>query len=303
MKTTLRGVFTTAIVAALVGSQVQASEVKIKTEDLPKKVTESLHTRFPELTITSAAKETDAGGKTVFDIELKHKDRKYETDIQEDGVMLEVEKEIASKNWSKDLQHTIEGKYPKAKITEVMEVNKVVDKREVADHLEVTAETPDKKSVEVLTSLDGKTIRKDEQAESAPAGGDEKIKPQDLPKAVSDAVHKKYPRAEITGAEKGNEDGQQIYEVSVKSEKRNIDITFSPQGEVLSIEKTLLESERPAELTKSLSAKYPHATVKLIEEVWEKDKMTGYEATIVTADKKSIELDFDPHGKLIEDNK
>ncbi len=303
MKTTFRVAFATAIVVALIVAQSRASEVKVKTEDLPKKVSDALRARFPELTITSAMKETDADGKTVFDIELKHKNRKYETDIKEDGTMLEVEKEVASKNWSKDLHHTIEEKYPKATITEVMEVNKVVGKDEVPDHLEVTAETLDKKSVEVLTSLDGKTVRKDEQTESASTGGDEKIKPHDLPQAVAEAVHKKYPHAEITGAEKGNEDGQQIYEVSVKSEKRNIDITFSPKGEILSIEKTLLESERPAELTKSLNAKYPHATVKLIEEVWEKDKMTGYEAMIVTAEKKSVELDFDPKGILIEDKK
>ena len=31
--------------------------------------------------------------------------------------------------------------------------------------------------------------------------------------------------------------------------------------------------------------------------------MTGYEATIVTADKKSVEIDVDPKGKLIEDSK
>ncbi len=298
-----RVAFTVAVVVAIAGSRGQGSEVKIKAEELPKKVTDALNARFPGLTIVSAAKETDAAGKIVFDVELKQKDRKYETDIKEDGGMLEVEKEVASKNWSKDLQNTIEGKYPKAKITEVMEVNKVVGNEEVPDHLEITAETPDKKSVEVLTSLDGKSVRKDEQAESEPAGGDEKIKPQDLPSAVTEAVHKKYPHGKVTGAEKGNEDGQQIYEVSVKSENRNIDITFSPKGDVLSIEKTLLESERPAELTKSVMAKYPHATIKLVEEVWEKDKMTGYEATIVTADKKSVEIDLDPKGKLIEDSK
>jgi uncharacterized membrane protein YkoI len=298
-----RVAFAVTIVAAIAGSLAQGSEVKIKADDLPKTVTAALHSRFPGLTIVSAAKETDAAGKIVFDVELKQKDRKYETDIKEDGGILEVEKEIASKNWSKDLRHTIAAKYPNSKITEVMEVDKVVGTAEVPDHLEITAETPDEKSIEVLTSLDGKSVRKSEQAASEPAGGDEKIKPQDLPAAVTEAVHKKYPHGEVTGAERGNEDGQQVFEASVKSENRNIDITFSPQGEVLSIEKTLLESERPAELKKSLMAKYPHATIKLVEEVWEKDKMTGYEATIVTSDKKRVEVDLDPKGKLIEDSK
>jgi uncharacterized membrane protein YkoI len=292
-----------AVIIALVAKSGGASEEKIKPQELPKKVMDSLHARFPELTITSAAKESDANGNVVFDVELKQKNRKYETDIKENGVMLEVEKEVTSKHWSKALRDTIDAKYPKAKITEVMEVNKVAGTEEVPDHLETTIETADKKTVEVLTSLDGKSVLKDEHSETASTAGEEKVKPQDLPQAVKVGVERKYPKAEITGAEKGEEDGQQIYEVSIKSENRNIDVTFNPKGEILSIEKTLLESERPAALIQSLNAKYPHATVKLIEEVWEKDKMTGYEATIVTADKKSMELDFDPHGKLIEDKK
>jgi hypothetical protein len=73
------------------------------------------------------------------------------------------------KDWSKSLADTIEAKYPKAKIQEVLEVNKVKDKKEVPDHLEVTAETADGKSVEILTSLDGKTITEESAGEGSPA--------------------------------------------------------------------------------------------------------------------------------------
>src|SRR5262249_29155189 len=146
----------------------RASEEKVKYDDLPKSVVHSLATRFPGLTITSAIKETEADGKVVFDIELKQKDRKFETDIQKDGTMLEVEKEIFEKNWSNDLRSTIASKYPNGKIEEVLEVNKVTGGKEVPDHLEVTVATADKKHAEILLSLDGKT-EVHEDAAAAPA--------------------------------------------------------------------------------------------------------------------------------------
>ena len=262
-----------------------------------------LDKRFPSLAITSAAKETDAKGEVVYDIELKQKDRKFETDIKGDGIMLEVEKEIFPKQWSKALAATVEAKYPFGKIREVLEVDKVRDGKEIPDHLEITIETADKKSAELLTSLDGKSIVTEEASEPAAANSEENVKVADLPRAVVAGLRVQFPKAEIKSAEKGIEDGKPIYEISIHSENRNIDVTLSPAGKIVSMEKTLPPADRPKSLLDSLAAKYPHATIKLVEEVWENDVLTGYEATIVTAEKKSKEVDFDAKGKLVEESK
>jgi hypothetical protein len=218
--------------------------------------------------------------------------------------MLEVEKEIASDKWPKALKDTIASKYPHATIKKVMEVNKVTGKEEVPDHLEATVVTADKKNSEILLSLDGATIREHEEASAEePTVGEQRIKPLDLPKEVVAGLKQKFPKAKITGAEQGKEDGKHIFEISIKGENYSADVTLDPSGKILGVEKALSESERPKALLKALDAKYPHATVKLIEEVWDEAKMTGYEATIVTADKKHLELDFDSQGKLVEDSK
>src|SRR6478736_2544753 len=83
---------------AMLGGYALAAEKTIKPEELPKKVMDSLNARFPGLTIDSAAEENE-GGKTVYDVELKQKGQKFETDIQADGTMLEVEKQLAEKQW------------------------------------------------------------------------------------------------------------------------------------------------------------------------------------------------------------
>ena len=304
MGTKFRSSIAVVAVVALSGLFARASEEKIKPRDLPKSVASSLNARFPGLTITSAIRETEPNGKVVFDIELKHKDRKFETDIQKDGTILEVEKEIPAKDWSKALQSTVESKFPNGKIKEVLEVNKVTGGKEVPDHLEVTVETADKKDAEVLVSLDGKTETHEAAAAEPPKpAADEDIKPSELPSVVTEALKAKFPKAEIKSAEKGEEDGKPIFEVTIKNDKHAIDVTLSTKGEILSFEKTLKMNDLPKAMKRSLNSKYPRATVQVIEEVWEHDKLTGYEGIIITPDKKKVEVNFDPKGKLIEGKK
>ena len=115
--------------------------------------------RFPGAELTSVEKETEEG-KVVYDIELKHQGRKYEMDIQENGTLLEIEKEVAAKDVPA-ITKAVLAKYPGATVKEVMEVNKVKGKEEKPDHYEVTLLTADKKEVEVVVSLDGKSVKKE----------------------------------------------------------------------------------------------------------------------------------------------
>jgi uncharacterized membrane protein YkoI len=133
---------------------------KIAPDKLPKAVMDAIKGRFPDADITSAEKETE-DGKIVFDIALKSKGKKYEMDIEENGTIVEIEKEVASKDLPEGVTKAIEAKYPKAKIKEIMEVNKVKDKKETPDHYEVIIETADKKEQEIEVSLDGKTIKEE----------------------------------------------------------------------------------------------------------------------------------------------
>ncbi len=303
MRTAMRRSMVAAAMIISLQSRGAAEEVKIKPDELPKQVADTVGARFPGLTYVSVAKESNAAGEVVYDIELIQRDRKFETDIKADGTMLEVEKELTKKAWPKALRSTIENKYPKSTVKEVLEVDKVDGRKEVPDHLEVTIQTAGDKSVEILLSLDGKKVTEDSQKETSTAAADEDIKPSDLPKAIKDALRARFPKAKITSAEKGTEEGKPIFEVSIKNQQRNIDVTLSPRGEILSFEKTLLPSDRPKRMMETLNAKYPHASIKIIEEVWEHDKRTGYEGSIITEGKKTVEVAFDANGKLVESDK
>jgi len=133
---------------------------KIPLDKAPKAVRDAIQGRFPGADVNSIEKETEKG-KVVYDVELKQKGRKYEMDIQEDGTIIEIEKEVALNDVPAPVMQALKAKFPKATIKEVMEVNKVTGKRETPDHYEVTIETADKKTQEVTVSLDGKSIKKE----------------------------------------------------------------------------------------------------------------------------------------------
>jgi uncharacterized membrane protein YkoI len=135
---------------------------------------------------------------------------------------------------------------------------------------------------------------------AAARADEEKVPLDKLPKAVVDAVKAKFPGAELVSAGKEDENGQTVYEVAIKDKGQNIDVTFKPDGTLVSVEKEITVKDLPRAVAEALDARYPKATVKKTEEVTEGSKMT-YEIHLVTADKKSLEVVFDPSGKVVEE--
>jgi uncharacterized membrane protein YkoI len=161
MRSTIGVLGLSALVGLVVLAAVEAAGEKVAEKDIPKKVMDAVKARFPGAKITSAEKEK-SGGDVIYDIELTHKGRKYEMDIKEDGTVVEVEKEVLFQELPKRVAKALRAKFPKATIKVIMEVNLVKGKKEVPDHYEVTIETADKKTQEVIVSLDGKTIKGEE---------------------------------------------------------------------------------------------------------------------------------------------
>ncbi len=96
----------------------------------------------------------------VYDIELTHDGRKYEMDIEENGTVIEIEKEV--KPVPTAVADAVQAKYAGATIKDVMEVNKVKGKEETPIHYEVTLSVGGKPK-EVIVSLDGKKVEEEKK--------------------------------------------------------------------------------------------------------------------------------------------
>jgi hypothetical protein len=147
----------------LVAAAARADEQKIAPDKLPRAVADAVKNRFPGGKITSAEKEKE-NGKVVYDIELTQKGRHYEMDIQEDGTVIEIEKQVNLEKLPEAVRKALDDKYPNAKIKEVMEVNKVDGKKETPINYEITITTAGNKSMEVTISLDGKKVSGEQTA-------------------------------------------------------------------------------------------------------------------------------------------
>jgi hypothetical protein len=136
----------------------------------------------------------------------------------------------------------------------------------------------------------------------ADEGNEEKVALDKLPKAVTDAIKAKFEGVELVSASKEKEDGKELYEVNVKHKGHKMDVTVTPEGKIVSVEKEIDAKDAPKAVAEALNSKYPKATVKKVEEVVENEK-TVYEYLIVTADKKTLEVVFDPQGKVVKEEK
>lgn len=124
--------------------------------------------------------------------------------------------------------------------------------------------------------------------------GEEPLPLDKVPKAVMDAVKKRFPKAELVEAAKETDGDKVEYEVSLKDGGAKIDVMLSPEGKITLIEATIAAKDLPKAVTAVIDAKYPKATLTTVEEVTKvtdgKEVFDFYEVLLVTADKKTIEL-------------
>jgi uncharacterized membrane protein YkoI len=134
---------------------------------------------------------------------------------------------------------------------------------------------------------------------------EEKVALDKVPKPVMDAVKARFKDASVIGADQETEDGKLAYEVSVKDKAQSVDVTLTPEGEILSLEKGIAAKALPQAVAKALEDKYLKATLKGAEEITElekgKEKPAYYEVRLVTADKKKLEVEVSAEGKILNE--
>lgn len=136
-----------------------------------------------------------------------------------------------------------------------------------------------------------------------PVWADEESVPLDkVPKPVMEAVKKRFPKAEAKEASKEGEKDKVVYEVTLKQDGKNIDVTLTPDGAITLIEKEIAFKDLPKPVAEVLDKKYPKATYKIVEEVISvkdgKEALDYYEALLVTAEKKTFEVEVLADGKI-----
>jgi uncharacterized membrane protein YkoI len=132
---------------------------------------------------------------------------------------------------------------------------------------------------------------------------EEKAELKGVPAVVTDAVKARFKEAELLAASKETEHDTLVYEVTVKDKGQSIDVTVTPQGEIVMIEKEITAKDLPAAVAKALEEKYAKASYKIVEEITtvekKSEKLAYYEVLLVTADKDALEVQIASDGKIV----
>jgi uncharacterized membrane protein YkoI len=136
----------------------------------------------------------------------------------------------------------------------------------------------------------------------AAQGDEEKVALDKVPKAVLKTVKAKFKGAEVVGAQTEKDGDKIVYEINLKMKGKAIDVSLTPDGKIVSVEKTIAAKDLPRPVAEAVNSKYPKSKLERVEEITEGDKKS-YEVLIVTAEKKKVEVVLDRDGKIVKEEK
>ena len=153
-----RGMFLALLILGVLMTMppVHAQE-KPDLDEVPKRVMESLKSKFPKALIHKWSKEKE-GDIIVYDFEFKQEGRKFEADIKEDGTIHNWEKEIKQRDLPKAVKMAVKKNYARSTLKEIMEITAVKDGMDALEGYEIVLKTKDKKEIEVMIAPDGKIL-------------------------------------------------------------------------------------------------------------------------------------------------
>jgi hypothetical protein len=154
------GIGMSAVLGVILTATGAPAQEKVDLDKVPKKVMDALKAKFPKAAIDQVTKEKE-GDKFVYDFEFKQEKQKFEADIFEDGTIHNWEKEIQAKDLPAAVKKTLDDKYAKGKIKEVMQVTAVKNGKDELEGYEIVLQTADKKDGEVMIAPDGKILEED----------------------------------------------------------------------------------------------------------------------------------------------
>ncbi len=113
-----------------------------------------------------------------------------------------------------------------------------------------------------------------------------KVKMQDLPPAVQNAVKQETKNATLVGLNRETEKGETVYEVETKVHGRTRDVLVDKNGAVIEVEEETALESIPAAAKEAIQKRAAGGQIKKVETVT-RGSTVSYEASITKNGKKS----------------
>jgi hypothetical protein len=121
-----------------------------------------------------------------------------------------------------------------------------------------------------------------------------------VPKAVRDAVMKRFPDAKPQDAHRGMADNKPYFDVHVLVKNQKVWVTCETDGAIRTVDREITLQEVPKPVAAAIQKRYPKAAVRLVNEITE-DNSPMYDIAITFNNKKLI-VTFSPAGEWLEES-
>lgn len=132
---------------------------------------------------------------------------------------------------------------------------------------------------------------------------EEEIPVAKLPPAIVSAVNARFPNTKISSAVRETEDGKTFFEVTIRLNGKNVDVTAMQTGELTLIEREISRKDLPAAVQRLLDTRYPRAKWNLVEDVSTVsalgETLSFYEVLLTDARKEQWEVQVAPDGSKV----
>ncbi len=144
-------------------------------------------------------------------------------------------------------------------------------------------------------------------SQSPALAGEQKVPLDRTPKPVLEAVRARFKEARLKAASTEKENNRLVYEIALEHEGRNFEVTLTPSGEILAIEKQIGDRDLPESVAAALRERYEKSTYRSIEEVVEQgaggERPAFYEVALATADGRILEVRVAGDGRILEEER
>jgi len=131
---------------------------------------------------------------------------------------------------------------------------------------------------------------------------EQNLPPDQVPQAVMDTLHAKFPDMAVKKASTERENGQEIVEVAFSARGGSYEAESTPQGKLIAIDRIVEVRNLPGAVTRAIHEKYADAKITSAEEVTKNDAVAYHEVNI-TSGSHRMELQVDPAGKILNEEK
>jgi len=187
-----------------------------RTNRLPAKAAQAIKLNFPDAKITSIGRERERGA-WYYDVNLADGKRKIEVEVTEDGVIGEIEGRVLFSDIPKSLQEKVRKRVGRGKLVRVEKH----ERRGVARSGKFVPISKPRISYEVkYYDVSGK--RRELQLASSEV--------LEIPEEVLTMVGRNFPKARVREVEMEDDDGVQLFVLSLREGKTRFTVVSSREG-------------------------------------------------------------------------